>query len=122
MAKFNSTALADIKEAAKKSQYIDRSWKTDDSCTMTLQEFAELIDSTYKYVNDNPVIISKDRKDGKSFLKMWIPLEGDSGAEFDLSYEQDEFDEGDTIDKNSLKFCMERFFDKTHLYATGEII
>ena len=121
MAKFNVKAIAEMKEVFNKAQYIKREWKTDGECTMTLSEYAELIDPTMSHVTENPVIIAKERKDGNIFLKMWIPLEGDSGVEYDLSYEND-FEEGDEIDKDSLCFCIEKFLDKKHGYATGTAI
>ena len=121
MAKFNAKAVAEMKEVFAKAQYMKREWKTDEKSKMTLSEYSELIDPSYKHVGGNPVIIAKERKDGNIFLKMWIPLEGDSGVEYDLSYEND-FEEGDEIDKNSLCFCIEKFLDKKHGYATGTII
>lgn len=121
MAKFNAKAVAEMKEVFNKAQYIKREWKTDESCTMTLSEYAELIDTTMSHVAGNPVIIAKERKDGNTFLKMWIPLSGDSGVEYDLSYEND-YEEGDEIDKDSLCFSIEKFLDKKHGYATGTVI
>ena len=121
MAKFNAKAVAEMKEVFNKAQYIKREWKTAEEDKMSLQEYAELIDNTMAHVAGNPVIIAKERKDGNIFLKMWIPLQGDSGVEYDLSFEND-FEEGDEIDKDSLTFCMERFLDKKHGYATGEIL
>lgn len=121
MAKFNVKAVAEMKEVFAKAQYIKREWKTDESCTMTLSEYAELIDPTMGHVSGNPVIIAKERTDGKIFLKMWIPLEGDSGVEYDLSYEND-FEEGEEIDKDSLCFSIEKFLDKKHGYATGTVL
>ena len=121
MAKFNAKAVAAMKEVFTKSQYIKREWKTDEECIMTLSEYAELIDTTMKHISGNPVIIAKERKDGNIFLKMEIPLEGGSTVEYDLSFEND-FEEGDEIDKDSLTFCIEKFLDKSHGYATGEIV
>ena len=122
MAKFNAKAVAEMRDVFAKAQYMKREWKTDETCTMSLSEYSELIDPAYKHVSGNPVIIAKERKDGNIFLKMWIPLEGDSGAEFDLSYEDNEFEEGDEIDKDSLCFCIEKFLDKKHGFATGTAI
>ena len=121
MAKFNAKAVAEMKEVFAKAQYMKREWKTDETCTMSLSEYSELIDPSYKHVGGNPVIIAKERKDGNIFLKMWIPLQGDSGVEYDLSFEND-FEEGDEIDKDSLCFCIEKFLDKKHGYATGTVI
>ena len=121
MAKFNASAIAEMKEVFVKAQYIKREWKTAEEDKMTLQEYAELIDSTMAHVAGNPVIIAKERKDGNVFLKMWIPIEGGSGVEYDLSYEND-YEEGDEIDKDSLCFCIEKFLDKKHGFATGEIL
>ena len=121
MTKFSVKAVAEMKEVFVKAQYIKREWKTDETCKMSLQEYAELIDNTMAHVSDNPVIIAKERKDGNIFLKMWIPIEGGSGVEYDLSYEND-FEEGDEINKDTLCFCIEKFLDKKHGYVTGEII
>mgnify|MGYP007070032467 FL=1 len=122
MAKFDAKAVAAMKEVFTKAQYIKKEWKTDESCTMTLQEYAELIDPIFSHVVNNPVIIAKERKDGTSiFLKMWIPLSENSGIEYDLSYEND-FDEGEKIDVNTLHFCIERFLEKSHAYATGNVL
>lgn len=121
MAKFSAKAVAAMKEVFIKAQYIKKEWRTDESCTMTLQEYAELIDPTFSHVVDNPEIIAKERKDGGIFLKMAIQLEDASIVEYDLSYEND-FEEGDVIDLNTLTFCIEKFLDKSHGYATGKII
>ena len=61
MAKFNAKEVAEMKEVFAKAQYMKREWVTDESCTMTLSEYAELIDSAYKHVSSNPVIIAKER-------------------------------------------------------------
>lgn len=121
MAKFDVKAIASMKETFIKAQYVKREWKTDVSCTMTLSEYAELIDPTFKHVVGNPEIIAKKRKDGGIFLKMAISLGGDSVVEYDLSYEND-FEEGDIIALNTLTFCIENFLEKSHGYATGEIV
>ena len=121
MAKFSAKRVAEMKEIFTKAQYIKREWKTDESDTMSLSEYAELIDPTMAHIEGNPVIIAKERKDGNIFLKMWIPLQGDSGVEYDLSYEND-FEEGDEIDKDSLCFCIEKFLEKSHGYASGTVI
>ena len=129
MKKFNSNQINNMKKIFEKSQYMKRNWKTDQSCIMTLQDYAEMIDSQFKSVTGNPIIIAKERTDGNIFLKMWIPLGTDSGTEFDLSYQRSDpdydgpdFEEGDEIDKDSLRFCIERFLDKSHGYVTGEIL
>ena len=121
MAKFNVSAIAEMKEVFAKAQYIKREWKTAEEDKMNLQEYAELIDSTMAHVSGNPKIIAKERKDGNIFLKMEIPLEGGSTVEYDLSYEND-FEEGDEINKDSLCFCIEKFLNQKHGYATGEIL
>ena len=121
MAKFNAQAIAEMKEVFNKAQYVKREWKTDESHTMSISEYAELIDTTMSHISGNPVVIAKERKDGNIFLKMWIPLEGGAGVEYDLSYEND-FEEGDEIEKDSLVFCIEHFLDKKHGYVTGEIL
>ena len=121
MKKFDAKAIAAMKSVFTKSQYIKREWTTDESKTMTLAEYAEYIEPVLSHVSGNPVIIAKERKDGNIFLKMSIPLEGGSSAEFDLSYEND-FEEDDEIDKDSLTFCIEKFLDREHGYATGTVI
>jgi hypothetical protein len=87
---------------------------------MTLSEYAELIDPAFRHVQGNPTIIAKERKDGGIFLKMHFILDG-GDAEFDLSYEND-FDEGDEILLDSVKFCVEKAMGKSHGYATGAIV
>lgn len=121
MARFNAKQVAAMKEVFSKSQYIKKEWKTDDSLTCTLQEYAEFFDPVFFHVNGNPTIIAKERKDGGIFLKMAIPLEDGSIIEYDLSYRSD-FEEDDEIDVNTLKFCIEKFLDKEHGYATGDKI
>jgi hypothetical protein len=121
MAKFDVKAIAAMKEVFEKAQYVKREWKTDESCTMTLSEYAELIDPAFKYVEGNPVVIAKERKDGGIFTKMAIQLKGGSMIEYDLSYEND-FEEGDEIQLDTLTFCIEKCLDKSHGYATGEIV
>lgn len=121
MKKFDAKAIAAMKSVFTKSQYIKREWKTDESKTMTLAEYAEYIAPAFSHVSGNPVIIAKERKDGNIFLKMSIPLEGGSSVEYELSYEND-FEEGDEIDKSSLTFCIEKFLDREHGYATGTVI
>jgi Fe-S cluster assembly iron-binding protein IscA len=121
MAKFNSKAVAEMKEVFNKAQYIKREWKTDEECTMTLSEYAELIDTTMAHIAGNPVIIAKERKDGNIFLKMWIPLQGDSGVEYDLSFEND-FEEGDEIDKDSLDGGILNWADRKWRFLTHNFI
>lgn len=122
MTQFNAKSVAEAKEVFKKAQYVNRKWTTNSDDVIPVKQYAELIDTTMAHISDNPVIIAKERKDGNIFLKMWIPLEGNAGMEHDLSYEDDTFEEGDVIDKNSLRFCIERFFDKKHGYVTGELV
>lgn len=121
MARFNAKQVSAMKEVFTKSQYIKREWKTDESLTCTLAEYAEYFDPTFSHVSGNPTIIAKERKDGGIFLKMAIPLEGGSTIEYDLSYESD-FEEDDEIEVSTLKFCIEKFLDKSHGYATGDVI
>ena len=121
MTTFNVKKVAELKEVFGKAQYVKRVWKTEEYDTMTLSEYAELIDSTFKHVVGNPIIIAKERKDGGLFLKMSISLGNSGEVEFDLSYEND-FEEGDEIQLDTLKFCVEKSLDKSHGYATGEVI
>ena len=123
MAKFNAKKVNEMKEVFIKAQYIKREWKTDEEDVMTLSEYAELIDPTYRHVDlEAPTkIIAKERKDGGIFLKMEIPLKDGSSIEYDLSYES-EFEEDDEIDTNTLMFCIECFIDKKHGYATGTVL
>lgn len=121
MAKFNVKAVNEFRELSAKSMYIKKEWTTKEEDKMTLAEYSELVDPMFMHVSSNPVIIAKERKDGNIFLKMWIPLTGESGTEVDLSYEND-FEEGDEIDKNTLCFCIERFLGRSHLYVTGVVL
>lgn len=117
---FSVKKVAELKEIFEKSQYIKREWKTDESLTMTLSQYAEFINPAFKQVTGNPVVIAKERKNGGIFLKMVIPLDN-GDAEFDLSYEN-EFEEGDEIKLDTLNFCVEKALGKSHGYATGEVI
>lgn len=121
MAKLNVKAVAEMKEVFEKSQYIKRVWETDENLIIPLDTYAELINPTMKQIASNPVIIAKERKNGGQFLKMWLPLEGESGIEYDLSYEHS-FEEGDEISKDSLHFCVERCMNKKHGYVTGKVV
>lgn len=124
-----SNHLRDIKDVFMKAQYMKRKWVDCPEDLYCLKKYADEIDSTFKHVSGNPIIIAKERTDGGTFLKMWIPLGADSGVEYDLSYQRDDpdydgpiFEEGDEIDKDSLCFCIEQFLDKKHGYATGDIL
>ena len=117
---FSVKKVAELKEIFEKSQYIKREWKTDESLTMTLSQYAEFINPAFKQVTGNPVVIAKERKNGGIFLKMVIPLDN-GDAEFDLSYEN-EFEEGDEIKLDTLVFCVEKALGKSHGYATGDVI
>lgn len=119
-----------VKELVSKSMYIKREWRDVEGLEWDLPKYAEQIDPLMGHISDNPTIISKSRKDGKgSFLKMWIPL-GESGAEFDLSYQRSSddyngpiYEEGDEIDKETLVFRVESFLnEEDHLYVTGEVL
>ena len=121
MAKFNAKEVVEFKNVFSKAQYVRRDWMTNEKDTLTLSEYAELIDPAFKYVSGNPTIIAKERKDGGIFIKMSIPLGENYDAEFDLSYEND-FEEGDEINLDTLKFCVERAMGKSHGYATGELV
>lgn len=120
MATFSAKKVAELKEVFNKAQYIKREWKTDESMTLTLNEYAELIDPAFAHVTGNPTVIAKERKDGGIFFKMSIPLDNGEG-EFDLSYEND-FEEDDEIDLKTVKFCVEKAMGKSHGYITGEVI
>lgn len=120
MATFSAKKVAELREVFNKAQYIKREWKTDESMTLTLSEYAELIDPALSHVTGNPTVIAKERKDGGIFLKMSIPLDNGEG-EFDLSYEND-FEEDDEIDLKTVKFCVEKAMGKSHGYITGDVI
>lgn len=119
--KFNATFLAKAKSIHNKSLYVKRDWVTNDDATMTLEEYTKYVNPIFKYIDGDPTIISKARKDGGFFRKMCIPLEGGSLAEYELSY-MNTFKVGDIIDKDSLLFCEESFLDETHGYVTGDVI
>lgn len=128
MAKFNAKEVQTLRETFNKSIYLKRSWHTDPQLTMTLQEYCEIIDPTFKTIVGNPIIICKENKKGGIFYKMLVSLQ-DGEAELDLTYQlkDDDYDgplynEGDEIDPKTLMFCVEKFLDKEHGYVTGEII
>ena len=119
---FNPEWLDAFKDAYKKSEYIKRSWVTIDNLTMTLAQYAKYVNPKYKHValEEKATIISIKKKDGGSFLKMAIPLTDGNIIEYELSYEEHDFVEGDEFDPASLLFCMETFLDEKHAYVTGE--
>ena len=52
---------------------------------------------------------------------MTFSIEGGGIIEYDLSYNH-EFEEGDEINKDTLMFRTEKFLDKEHVFATGELV
>ncbi len=126
MAKFDAKRVAALKENYASAAYMRRVWKTNDDLTITLQEYAEYIDPSYKHVV-KAEIIEKERKENKgTFLKLAIYLEGGSVAEWDLPYAESEddeldFDEGDVLDLSTIKFCTQECLEKSHKYAIGEV-
>ena len=123
MAKFDDSFIKKYGDSFKKAEYIKREWITADDSLMTIEEYAEYINPVYKHVDTskNATIIAKERKDGGTFLKMSIPLEGNSEAEYDLQYEND-YEEGQEIDTESLIFGVECFLEKQHAFVMGDII
>ena len=115
--------IAALVAADKKSSYIRREWHTNEAETMTLEEYAELINPIYKHVDKKTpaIIIAKTKKNNDVFLKMEIPFKGGTTVEYELSYEND-FEEGDEIDTTSLQFCIETLLENEHLYVTGELL
>lgn len=123
MATINNSNAERMKKLAKKSEYIKRVWKTDASSKLTLQEYIDAVEPLLAHMKGEPEIIAKKRKsDGKTFLKMLIPLKGGAEMEFDISYEDNEFEEGDIIDPATLEFYIETFMEDEHLYVTGEVL
>lgn len=120
MRTFDAAIIEERKKVFLKAQYIKRKWVTGEDTKMTLEEYAKYVDSTYYHVKENPIIIAKEKKDGTTFLKMAIPFSEGCIIEYDLSYESD-FMEGDEIDVNTLEFCIEKYLDKEHAYATGNV-
>lgn len=126
MAKYSKTLINEFRESSKKSAFFKKQWITNEDETMSLEDYASLIDPSFKLINkdENPVIIAKDKKNGSIFYKLLIFLAGDQEVEYELSYEMDpnSIEEGDELDVNSLQFCIERWLNEKHLYVKGEIV
>ena len=121
--KFNSARIKHLKEVYLSSQFVHRVWTVVEEDTLTLEEYAQYIDNSFKKVVGNPRIIAKERKkDGKLFYKMEFTLEGDIKMEYDLSYNSNDFLEDDEIKLSTIKFCNEKFMDKEHGFCTGEVV
>lgn len=126
MTKFDAKRVAALKENYASAAYMRRVWKTNDELTITLEEYGEYIDPSYKHVV-KAEIIEKERKENKgTFLKIAIYLEGGSVAEWDLPYPESEddeldLDEGDVLDLSTIKFCTQVCLEKTHKYAISEV-
>lgn len=124
MAKLTPKAsLNEWQQLLAKSSYVKKTWTTAEVDKKPLAQFAREVSPMYAHILGNPTIVAKENTKGKIFLKMVIPLEGGE-SEFDLSYtvKEGDFQEGDTIDKDSLVFCVERFHHLSHLYVTGELL
>ena len=123
MRKLDAKRVEALREKYLKGQYVKKNWQVDEAEDLTLEEFAEYIDPTYKHIVGNPVIIEKDRKDKEKgvFFKMAFTLEGGGIIEYDLSYNHS-FEEGDEINLKTLLFRTEKFLDKEHVFATGELL
>lgn len=120
--------------------YIQKNWKTDPSKDKTLKEVMETDLPVLNYMDGNPYIFAKDKKDkSDTFLKMKFPLQGGLEAEYDISYnngsdkqceDEDILSEGDIIDPETLRFRTETtmsFKDgklelAIHKYVTGDVI
>jgi hypothetical protein len=120
MATRNIKDLAKLKEQAMKAFYVNAEWETADDDIYTLKEFAQYFLPSVKYINGDVTIIAKTTNDGETFLKASYPLKGGSTGEFPLAFEND-FEEGDMIAYEDIRFAVERKLDKTHIYLTGEV-
>lgn len=131
MTTFSEETLKTLRETFKKASYLKKEWVI--KMTISLREYAEGIDATLCHMEGNPIIIAKVRKDGGTFLKMAIPIEGGSIMEFDLSYRKDfegtalseytnSFEEGDEIDASTLQFGVETYLGKEHGFVVGKVL
>ena len=121
MRKVDAKRAQQLREKYGKPLYIRKEWKVDENEDITLEEFAEYVDPSFKYVEGNPVVVEKDRKDEKgTFNKLVFTLRGGSTAEYDLSYKHD-FEEGDVLKLDTIVFRTEKFLEKEHQFATGEL-
>lgn len=94
------------------------------STVFTLQQFVEKINPEYSKVTGAYIIAKKRNDNGKIFHKMAVAFGEEHLVEWELSYERSRtnFEEGDEIDTNTLLFCLETCGEKTHLFATGELL
>lgn len=97
-------------------------WTT--TVVLTLKQFTDKVDSAYKDVTGAYIIAKKRNDNGKIFYKMAIVIKGNQIKEWELTYEKSKnlYEEGDELDPKTLLFCIEEHEEKTHLYATGELV
>jgi len=90
----------------------------------TLKQFTESINPDYSQVTAAYIIAKRRNDNGKIFHKMAVAFGDEHLVEWELSYERSRtsFEEGDEVDINTLLFCLETCGEKTHLFATGELL
>lgn len=115
--------LAKIREQAKKAFYVNAEWITSSDEIFTLKEWASLIDDSVNYIAGNATIVAKvNQESGETFLKAEFPLKSGDTGEFNLKFKDHGFSEGDILDFDTFRFCIERKLGKTHPYMTGEVL
>ena len=113
-----------LKEAFLKGTYSIKKWVTIKQ--IPLDEYAASWNPLMQHISGDPEVVAKEKKSGDLFLKVRIPIGEGSFAEMDLSYENGSpknelpFEEGDTLNLDSLMFCVETYCGKIHTYITDE--
>lgn len=103
------------------NSYVRKVWATE--CCLPLKEYAENINSRLKYVTGNPVVVERKRKkDNKSFYKVEVPLQGGTTIEFDLTFNDHEFEIGDELILDTVQICIETSVGEDHQYITGDTV
>jgi len=122
-AEVNADMLSQFMKAYEASKpYETNVWTL--TTVFTLKQFTEKINPEYSKVSGAYIIAKRRNDNGKVFYKMAVCMGEDHLVEWELSYERSRvnFEEGDEIDPNTLLFCLEICGEKTHLFATGELL
>ena len=122
-AEVTAAMTAEFKKAYEASKpYETNVWTL--STVFTLKQFTDKINPDYSKVTGAYIIAKKRNDNGKIFYKMAVTFGDEHIVEWELSYEKSRtnFEEGDEIDPTTLLFCLEICGEKTHLFATGELL
>lgn len=111
--------LEHLKELTKKSTFLKKSWQVVKM--YTVQQYAYIL-PCLNFIDGDPEVVLKPKKDGGSFMKLVIPIKGSpEPLEFDLPYSR-KYAVGNVLDVDTLHICIEEFLGQEHLCAIGEVL